>query len=157
MGQQADGRSGTLKSCSPTLFSTPIRTLTPRFYGVRGMVVRSEAGYLKCGLLCICNHYQLLRVGTTLGKIRASLLHSGRGLHSPPQGLEHVSPREVITQAWTRWRANDGVSVVSTPTNVYSGRELSSGQGKRENRTGFMAIDKMKAHPRLGSTFFLGP
>lgn len=57
MVEQADGRSGTLSSSSPSLFSTPIRSLTPDFCGVRGMVARSQDRYLKCSLLCTHQHY----------------------------------------------------------------------------------------------------
>ena len=75
------------------------------------------------------------------------------GFHLPPKGLEHVSPRGAIIQAWTRWKANNGVSVVSTPADVYS--ELSPGRGKREKRTGFTAINKIKTWAFLEVHFFL--
>lgn len=37
-----------------------------------------------------------------------------------PRDLGHVARREVIEQTWTRWRAKDGVSIVSTPTDCTS-------------------------------------
>lgn len=50
---------------------------------------------------------------TTLGNIRTSLSASSQGTHGPPKGLEHRALREVMVRAWPRWRAKDGVCVVS--------------------------------------------
>lgn len=72
--------------------------LTPRFYSGKGI-------YLKRRHLCARG-----KMGTSLPAFHSSI-------HTPPRGLELVAQRKVTVWTWTGWRANDGISILSTPTN----------------------------------------
>lgn len=106
------------------LLSAKPRPESPSFYRVRGLVVQSQGRYLKWHHLCASPPYWFSKVAPSVNHFREDennpcliLVWAYVNFH----GAWNTAPRWGYTQTGTRWRAKDGVRVVSVPTVLKQG------------------------------------